>query len=107
MFNKSEIMKAAWDSMRNMKFADHAARMRWFSRQLKQAWFDAKMALHRAQISTADRIREAILCLDCKDRPTARDHAELARLRNALTQALAAENKPHNPIMANQWKVAA
>ncbi|MGV6840447.1 MAG: hypothetical protein ACWA40_09670 [Planktomarina sp.] len=105
MYNRSEIMKAAWDGVRNMKFKDHAARLRAFARELRQAWFNAKMAVHRAQMSAVDRIREAILSLESKDRLTPRDWAELSRLRGELAKAR--EQERPQSITAKEGGIAA
>lgn len=85
-YDRAAIMKAAWNRIRKMKFKNHAMRMRWFARELKQAWFDAKMAVQRAQMSAADNIRETIRVIECKDRLTQSDWKKLDSLRGALAQ---------------------
>lgn len=93
MFNKSEIMKAAWEMVRNADTAKYGLR-RILRRCLRRAWSDAKYAIaaaKRAALATllrteVDNIREAILVLDCKDRWTQTNYAR----HDALYQQLRA-----------------
>lgn len=77
MFNRSEIMKAAWTIYRHMtrtaRPSTVAGRRKWFANALRGAWEAAKQAAAEAVKTAADRaadkvaaLKAEILNLDCK-----------------------------------------
>jgi hypothetical protein len=87
MFNKSEIMKAAWVQFRTVDVAKLSKRVRAirFASCLRMAWADAKRAIRAAIIPTAaQRIEAEIVALECCDRL---GFAGIARLSTLRTQA--------------------
>jgi hypothetical protein len=99
MFNKSEIMTAAWVIVR--RFAGnretHAQRI---ARALKYVWWKAKEAARElaARVAAAPasparpvaEIRADLFAFECKDTLRGSDWTHLDALRGELAQALAA-----------------
>ncbi len=93
-FNKSEIMTRAWAIARKADVAKHGLRLI-LRNALRTAWSEAKYAVEatkraaRAALprTPADKIREAILVLDCKTRWTQADYARHSDLNHELRAA--------------------
>lgn len=97
-FDRSAIMKAAWVIVRNANVARFGLRFV-LRNALRQAWNDAKSAVRAARWAAereaeaarpqteADRIREAIWVLECKDRLYGADWQYLDQLRAELRAA--------------------
>lgn len=91
MFNKSEILRRAWAIVKAgpnwQKY--RLTRLRY---ALQDAWAEAKRAVKLAAQTPADKARESLFVLECKDRWTHADFAAAAELRACLasTPALAA-----------------
>jgi hypothetical protein len=88
MFNRSAIMTAAWDILRNRMHWTGGRNLRLFSRALMSAWHEAKLAILRAGMSEADRMREAISMLDNKDTWSDADYAKSDKLYADLRVAV-------------------
>ena len=89
MFNKSEILCRAWAIVKAgpnwQKY--RLTRLRY---AMQDAWAEAKRAAKLATQTRADKIRESLLVLECKDRWTQADYAAAADLRADLTHSVAA-----------------
>jgi hypothetical protein len=87
MFNKSEIMRAAWVQFRSVDLAKMSKRGRAirFSNCLRTAWANAKRAIRATIIATAaQRIEAEIVVLENSDRL---GFAGIARLTALHAQA--------------------
>ena len=89
MFNRTEIMKAAWASHLSIG-AETLARLTLAKRRirfascLRNAWDKAKSAARAARVVVVtefERLTTAIWMLECKDRLSSQDFQELDRLR--------------------------
>ena len=92
MFNKSEIMKAAWaatkaEIARNTSPLSAGSRRFIFKHHLKAAWANAKRAARPVATGRAADLRQRLYVLDCKTRWTASDFAAADALRAEIRQA--------------------
>lgn len=90
MFNRSEIMRRAWEIYRTVFRLSQTKAA--FRLALQDAWSEAKRAIAAAKRAAEEsprvqRIRDAILSLECKDRWTQADYAERDRLAAELREA--------------------
>lgn len=104
MFNRSEIMTAAWVIVRRFKGNDETPGQR-LSRALRCVWWDAKQnarrareaaaraAAHVAQFAglTAAQLRANLFAFECKDSLRGSDWTRLDAMRAALREAVARE----------------
>lgn len=94
-YDRAAIMKAAWVIVRGADVARFGLRTI-LRNALRFAWTQAKRAAAEARrraeaarpCTEADRIRDAILALECKDRLSLSDLRELDRLRTDLGAAI-------------------
>ena len=101
-YNRSEILKAAWNAHRNIS-AESWAKMpvawraiRW-ANCLRNAWANAKIIVRKtaaAVMPEAERLAREILCLECKDRLTWEDFRELDNMRVQMDAAQRHEALP-------------
>lgn len=101
MFNRSDIMKAAWAEARQLLWSERGFHRRltarsYIGRGMRHAWACARATLVRRQSAhaaylalglTVAKLKAAILCLECKDRLFPSDFQELDRLNSALRLA--------------------
>lgn len=80
-------MLAAWAAMRSYRPAmDIQDFRRRLSRELRQAWFDAKERARRAAMNAVDHARESLETLRNKDRWNSADYAKADRLAQRIAQ---------------------
>ena len=85
--SRKEVMLAAWAAMRKYGPAQDIRHLRSrLSRELSQAWFDAKERVRRATMTAVDNAREALDMLRNKDRWNSADYAEADRLAQRIAQ---------------------
>lgn len=92
MFNKSEIMKAAWaatkaEIARSRVPLSAGSRRYIFRHQLKAAWAMAKRNAEPVVAGPAADLRQRLYVLDCKTRWTAADYIAADALRTEIQQA--------------------
>lgn len=81
-YDRAAIMRETWSNIPKGYFS-----LSKLARELRIAWFNAKMALRRAQQTEAERIQEQLSTLEAKDRWNQNDHAKASELRQALDVA--------------------
>lgn len=85
MFDRAKIMKAAWEIVKKgpewKKY-----RLTRLKYALQDAWSAAKHAAKTAIQTPAEKIYEALIMLECKERWNTADFAEAAKLRGTLQQ---------------------
>lgn len=92
MYNKSEIMKNAWNIYRDSKldFMGYPTLQGiTFSKALKQAWADAKTKAADAKLTVAEKIEKIenqLFYLEMKDRWNTEDYAQQSKWRTELTE---------------------
>ena len=79
MFNKSQIMKRAWEIVSRGRY--NLINMRY---AMCQAWAEAKRALLTAKEAAQLAMRSSIAVIENKSRLTALDHTRISELRNQL-----------------------
>ena len=84
MYNRSEIMKRAWELFRDAYWGQPGYRAQIWSECLSAAWREARTKAGKAK---AENIRRAITVLECKTRFVLGDHARLTDLRHELALA--------------------
>ncbi len=104
MFNKSKIMKRAWEIVKKNTNWRRAGAAFWLRRALWQAWSEAKKAI-RPPMTEVDNIRETISMLDNKDTWTPADYAKSDKLHSDLRiagkhEAAAAEYEEKRALIA-------
>lgn len=90
-YDRTAIMQAAWAIVRRADVARHGLRLI-LRNAMRTAWARAKAAVREARWAAeavkprteADRIRDAIRDMECKDRLTAPDWRHLDALRAEL-----------------------
>lgn len=92
MFNRSEIMKAAWagakaEIARNDTPLSVGSRRFIFKHHLKAAWAAAKRAARPVETGRAAELRQRLYVLDCKTRWTPADYAAADAMRAEIQQA--------------------
>ena len=82
MFNKSQIMKRAWEIVSKVRYS--LINMRY---AMYQAWAEAKRALLTAKEAAQLAIRSSIAVIENKSRLSASDYQRINTLRGQLAEA--------------------
>lgn len=83
----SDVMKEAWHLYKTCYNQDMPFNRRSFARELRVAWWNCHKRLVDAAMTHADKIREAIWVLECKDRWDQNDYRRMDELRAELRAA--------------------